>query len=1037
MKNKLLSGSRKSVFLLFVLGVALFSLNYWMACLRQYSSNFDASESGALFGEDAMEVLVHGRQLADFGRISTFVWPGYMWHGTVKETLLYCPTLIFGFHEQIPVVMAALAGTFIPWAAFFLMRRMFGQQAAIIGLLLCGAFDVFVAQNVFMLAFPFDVQVALSLGLALFTLEWAERARDGQQPGALFCVGMGVLAGILLYAHLVALPVLLASGLFLILSVGRRLFTWRLLAVALGGVLGSARLWLYWLKYVPLSAFVSLDSQRSERLSWSQYLWGGDGFFAYLFSPSGNPFVRWITGFVFALTVVFVFWRMGRFLVAKHRTMWTEGWRQGFPLPLFAYGVILFPCYMLFMYRLSGVARFGGPVHNYSVELRFWLMMAMAAWLGWLWRRQRHLSLGLTGVLVLFLYGDLLIHFPRPTPRLLRLYADYRADADQLIQEKKQPLLYVQGMNGHLYPYLAPAPLLSADGLWNLGLLDPVAAVERHPCPSVLADLDAGVLGSNAWKTLPLRTATVHYDFNMPSAGRWVSPTSWVWSIGEQPFERGGVLCDGNLATAWSQSRSSDVPRLTWTVRFDQPRTICRIVLMALCENGSWWPSTYSRFKTHFTRRISPVESLPSNLCLEGLMADTGKWQLLVKKAGDPDFFWDGGRLFFDARERCRLDIRFPPCNLIALRMVEERTGAQRWRKVSELAVFERDDTVKPSREDERRLWSRLRALAPHRLYADRYVSAQVSAMMSPVAVWQPSVLKPPCYLENYQTDWPWFTSLEPLETDHSVIVADSAWAPAIEHVLTTEELVFSRESFGAWTLYCFGVDQALRGKRSGLVWNGMCLGAFPPKSAARGWLEEAWRTRREGETNRSVRALERALSTYPAYYEAGRLLHEWNGGVSGGQEWLRNAPPAHPFARPIRFLNGAEVLAVEASPAQAKRNSLLELRFYWRIPSHWPGAMDRPILFCHLRNGSYSVNADRKLLSGHSDTDLLDTAPEGWSMDRFEVLLPRHAPGGRYRLEFGLLAGSGERVPVKYSDPSVRVDRRSAVWMQPFEVLP
>jgi hypothetical protein len=418
-------------------------------------------------------------------------------------------------------------------------------------------------------------------------------------------------------------------------------------------------------------------------------------------------------------------------------------------------------------------------------------------------------------------------------------------------------------------------------------------------------------------------------------------------------------------------------------------------------------------------------------------MADTGEWQLLVKKAGDPDFFWDGGRLFFDARERCRLDIRFPPCNLIALRLIEERTGARRWRKVSELAVFERDDAVKPSCEDERRLWSRLRALAPHRLYADRYVSAQVSAMMPHVAVWQPSVLKPPCYLENYQTDWPWFTSLEPLETDHSVIVADSAWAPAIEHALMTEEIAFSRESFGAWTLYRFGVDQVSPVRRSGLVWNGMCLWAVPSKDAAKGWLDEAWRMRRQGETNRSVRALERALLAYPGYYDAGRLLREWNGGVSDGQEWMRNAPPAHLFGRPIRFSNGADVLAVEVSPTQAKRDSFLELRFYWRLPSHWPGAMDRPILFCHLRNGSYSVNADRQLLSNHSDTDLLDIAPEGWSMDRFKVLLPRNAPEGRYHLEFGLLAGSGERVPVKCSDPSTRIDRRSAVWMQSFEVLP
>jgi hypothetical protein len=896
---------------------------------------------------------------------------------------------------------------------------------------------VFVAKTVFMLGFPFDVQVALSLGLALFTLEWAGRLRAGEQPGLLFCAGMGVLGGILLYAHPVALPVLLTTGLFLGLSAGRRLLTWRLAVVAAGVLAGSARLWLYWLNHVPLGAFVSLDSQRPDRYSWRQYLWGEDGFFAYLFSPSGQTVVRWVVGGVFVLSVARVAWRLGRTLVAERSRLLKDGWREGLPLPLYAYGVILFPCYMLFMQRLSGVARFGGPVHNYSVELWFWLMMALAAWLGRLWMRQRRLTVGLAAVAAVFMYGDLLIHFPKPTPRLLKLYSAYRDDAAQLIRERKQPLLYVQEMNGHLYPYLAPAPLVAADGLWNLGLLDPVAAVETHRRPAVLADLDAGVLGSNAWRALKLKTATVYDEFRMPQAGRWLSPTSWVWSVNEQPFERGGVLCDGNLATAWAQSRTGDVPRLVWTIRFDEPRTVCRMVMVALCEKGSWWPSTYSRFKTHFARRIQPAEFLPANFSVEGLMADSGRWECLVDKAGDPDFFWDGGRLFFDERERCRLDMRLAPRRVTALRLTEERTGRPYWRKISELALFEETDPTPPERRDEARLWLRLRALAPCRLYADRYISAQASARIAGLEVWRPSVLRPPSYLDNHRVDWPWFTALEPLDRACGVIVADSAWAPAIQRTLDGEGVTYLSESFGSWTLFRFDSNQASPAAGIDLVWNGMCLLAFPSKQGAGKWFDEALRLKGRGETNGAVRALERALQAHPGYYEAGRLLRDWTGTTGDRQDWLRQAPPARPLPSPIRFANGAELLAVDASPAGIRRDQPLAVRFAWRIPPHWPGATDRPILFCHLVNGRFVVNADRPLLSGQSDTDLLDPTPEGWWLQAFDIRLPEQAPPGVYQMEFGLVQRSGKRVPVKCSNPGLRVDHHSAVWMQSVEVMP
>lgn len=1033
-----LPNTRRSLIPLLLVGGALFLLNFWMAGLRQYSSNFDITEADALFGEDAMEVLVNGRQLADLGRISTFVWPGYMWHGTVKETLLYAPALVFGFHEEIPVLMAALVGAFIPWAVFLLLRRMFGRPTAVIGLLLSGALDVFVAQNVFMLGFPFDVQVALSLGFALFTLSWAERLRAGTQPGAVFCAAMGVFGGILLYAHPVALPVLLAAGVFLVLSGGRRLFTWRLAVAAAGAALGSARLWLYWIQHVPLSAFVSLESQRSGRFTWSQYLWGGKGFFAYLFSPSGNPFTRWAVGGVFVLTVAVAAWRLGRYVVAARGRVAAEGWRQGWPLPLYAYGVILFPCYMLFMQRLSGVARFGGPVHNYSVELWFWMTMAVAAWLGRLWAARRGLSLGLTCAATLFLYADLLLHFPKPTPRLLQLYAAYRADAATLIREHRQPLLYAQAMNGHMYPYLAPEPLVAADGLWNLGLLDPVDAVERHPCPPVLADLDAGVLGSNAWRTLPLATASVHDGFRMPPAGRWLSPTSWVWSVNEQPFQRGGAICDGNLATAWAQSRTGDVDRLVWTVRFDQPRTICRLVIVALCEKGLWWPSTYFRFKTHFARRIHPVEFMPADFSVEGLMADTGRWEVLVRKAGDPNFFWDGGRLFYDEKERCRLDMRLPPRRVTALRLVEERSGDRHWRKISELGLFEETPPAPPARDDEERLWERLRALAPARLYADRYISAQARSRMPGTDVWLPSVLRAPSYQEDHETDWPWFTAIEPLNPDRGVVVTDSAWAPAIDEALTREGVAFVRESLGAWTLYRFPPGQAVSAKRAGLVWTGTCVWTFPCRGTAQRWVSEARRLKDGGDVTGAAKALERALSDYPGYYEAARLLNAWSGREPADPAWRGNAPPARMLADPVRFSNGAELLAVEVAPDRVVPGGALELGFTWRLPPHWQGATIRPQLFCHLvKDRGIVVNADRGLLSGFSETDLLDAAPEGWVKDRFTVLLPRNAPAGEYSLEFGLIEASGKRVPVACRDPGVRIDRRSGVWMALFTVTP
>lgn len=1027
--------SKTTAFFIVILLLALLGLNYWMANSRQYGPAADTTGGSpfALFGEDHMAGLVHGRQLADYGRISAFEWPGYMWHGTVKEILLFWPVLLFGFHEIIPVIMAALMGACIPLLAFLLTYRMFGTRAALIAMVLCGAFDIFVARNVFMFAFPFDAQTVLSLGLAFLVLTWAHTARaTGRQPGALFCAVTGALAGLLLYAHPVALPVWLASAIFLVLSLGRRLLSWRLAVAAFGALMGSARLWLYWIHHVPVAAFASLDTTRSRRFTWSKYLWGHGGFFSYTFSPSGNPWAEWIMGAIFVLAAVYTAWRLAHFLLVNWRTTVNEWWKHGLPLPLFAYGVILFPCFMVFMHRMSGVARFGGPVHNYSVELWFWLLMAAAAWLDRLWRRNRYVGLALTGALAIFMYQNLLVHFPRPTKRMLQWCAACRDDAATLIRQNMQPLLYVQEMNGCLYPYFAPSRLTAADGWWNLGLTDPVDAVESCARPTVLGELDDNVLGKNTWRATRLKTAIVYDKFRMPPPGRWIPPDAWAWSANGSPFVKGGVMCDANLATALTLSQTPGVSNLTWEVRFDQPRDVCRLVMTAVCAGRSWWPSTYFRFKTHFMLSARSSEIMPCPLRIEGLRTKDGIWQVLADHADDSNFFWDGGRLFFDSNERYRMDIRFPATSITTLRLTHSCNKDPRPRKVAELALFESGDTPAPAIGTDSRLWDRIRILAPRRVYADRYVSAQVHARNPAVAVWRPSVLRQPVFLDDCFSDWPWYTALEPLEPDNALIVSDTAWAPFIAHTLTTEDIVFTQEPFGAWTLFRLMAEQSGNVRRSGLVWNGQCLLSFPRKDAARLWLEQARQAWQTGDKARAVAAAERALAFHPRCYEAGRLLREWRGDASGSPEtrdWLQMPPPVQPLAEGIRFRNGAILAAVDVTPRQARAGETVTLRSCWHIPPHWPGAADRPLLFCHMRQDDYTLNADHTLLADYSMFDLLDNLPDENMGDEYVLHVPTNAPPGRYQIECGLIQ-QGRRVPPACAIPGVRVDCRDAVWL-------
>ena len=271
-----------------ILLVSIFLLQLWLAWLRHYSFYFRIEGSVCLFSEDLMGFLMQGRQFADFGWTTTFLWPGYMYHAPVESIALFAPALLIGFHEWIPVFMMAVFGTLIPFMAYVLARMSMNRNAGLMALALTGATDPFVAGWVFMLAWPFLVNVALSMIFAWMTLLWVRRFRmDGRPPRALFLFAYGFLGGVLFYAHPVNVASLVAAALFLLLTLGRRIFSRVLIAAAAGFVAGSIRLWIFWAQYFRLDTIMAWQGERPQRLSAHEYFFGSKGFFWYMFSPSG------------------------------------------------------------------------------------------------------------------------------------------------------------------------------------------------------------------------------------------------------------------------------------------------------------------------------------------------------------------------------------------------------------------------------------------------------------------------------------------------------------------------------------------------------------------------------------------------------------------------------------------------------------------------------------------------------------------------------------------------------------------------------
>lgn len=1034
--RRIVKANRKKLWLTalwWVAVAAIFVLQLWMAWRRHFTFNFVVEQAHQLFSEDLMGFLMHARQFVEFGRTSTFFWPGYMYHGPVQAVSLMWPGLLLGFHEWIPVVMMAVYGTLIPILCSVIAKKAVSPSAALPALLITGASDVYMASFIFMMAWPFPISISISLILALMMMGWVRRFQeDRMQPGFVFCLTAGLLAGYLFYAHPINVLTLAACALFLLLALGLRLFTWRILAVVGGGFAGSYPFWIYWWRYITPATLEHLWAVKPYRLSLREYFFSSRGFFWFMFSPSNYTALRWIVLLGVVLAFAGIFWTLTIWLVrAARRREWRAHFRDGFPIPLWSYGVCFVLVALPIMRRLSGIASFAGPSHIYACEVWFWFMLAVVAVLNRVMRRNIYAG----ALLVLFTsavgYHALISRYPAPSPGVLKLFNAFKADARDMAENHWDPMLVTYGVNGAMYYAYAPRHLMIAEGFRPFGLQDVPLHVERATNVSVATPgLDANTLGRNAWETKKLRTIEVHYNMQMPPGGKLIPSSGWSIDFGDSHDPGLALLRDDNLSTSWLSPAPPPPEGFTWTIKFDEPRTICRMVLLSLRDAVTWRPFTYWRIKAYYLHGhlFQAPESLPRRVTIEGRSADSGEWITMTKNADDCGYHWDGGRLFYGFHERHRLDIRLPPIAVTELR-IRDSHKAEQPRLISEMYFFElADDSPNPS-DSLDQLASLLRKHDVQRLYAGRFISAQMDARIPSLHVWRPSALGEPNHTVEHQNNWPWFSGFEALDINNAALVSEEAWGDHVAETLHASGISFETEPLGAWRLFLFtGNDAPV--EASDLIWNGLTPIRFPGKKYAYDMFVKARDMNAAGETEQAMDHLREALRVYPHYYEAGRLLEKLGEPVApeAHATWYRKRPPARPLDPPIRFGKGVLLVGIEPERESVRPGEMVKIRYCWKIPTPGVSPWPRPVQFTHLVGPNYTINDDHIWLPYYREHQLIHSLDDELFVEERELTIPPDSPPGDYIFEIGLLNLEGrERLKARTANPSVHIKRNAA----------
>lgn len=787
---------------------AVFGFHLWLNFQRYY-----APLRG--WGYDFVNFITLGRAFIEHHRLPTFLFPGKTYGAPAKPFLAFLPGLLLGYQDWIPPVTIAVYNTFIFVAVYLIARRMIAASAGLVAMILCAALDPFMATRTFQPAWGFDVMVLLGLSLGLCAIHWGEVYRLGRrQPSMGFAFCTGCIAGLSWYTHPLGIIPVLATGIFLALAMGTKVFTLRLPLAAVGAALGSLPVWIFCARNGLIFGDWQEYSDKCRRsMSLLDFLFSRKGYPWFLFSPSGHSVMRWfLLSCLVVVTGMFVC-RLVRRLAAVDRTKTVHYLRTGLPVPTSTYPVILSITSVVVLFLSSGMSQTSAPSSrwSYGIELWFWLMIAGAYVLYMILSRSRVAGGVIIAVLAFFLYRPTITSLGSSMADGRREWRDTKDDAGQLLASGHRLLLTSDFYDYALFA-LGPPGLCVAERRkpWVKSMAE---QVENAESIAVLGELRPATLGPQRWMTTALRTCVVHHSFTSPSQGSLLPNSSWHVLSEKETANAFANLHDDDFSTAWTGSDPAPGRgRMALTFVLDRPRSLCRICLYLQ--------------RTSFERRNY---GYPQGVTVTGERT-SGEWVVLTSGAGPDGYFWDGGRLYYGT-ERKRFDIHFSPCKVRKLRVVSLETDSYgRKQRVSEVYLFE-TAADKDRDVDVDGLVAYAQECGTKTVYADRFVSAQFSKKWPGARVWRPP------WLRREAVDGPSEAGigggLQVMPSTDVLVVCDAAVSTRLQDLLEREELPGERRDFGAYTAFYVSGQTGGHGRRV-LVWNGMCLGHYTPASERR-----------------------------------------------------------------------------------------------------------------------------------------------------------------------------------------------------------
>ncbi len=481
---------------------------------------------------------------------------------------------------------------------------------------------------------------------------------------------------------------------------------------------------------------------------------------------------------------------------------------------------------------------------------------------------------------------------------------------------------------------------------------------------------------------------TVTYNFEEPQAQYQQINPNTIKATASDYGEGMKNTLDRNMETAWT---SGDLKRFGMWVQFDLGKNYS-LGMLRLWNKG-WYHAGYP------------------NISLTEVSQDGKVWKEVSPKIEGGFFYWSGPRIY-PWEWGYRWEVRFGPVEARYIRVKQlEDSKRSEW-IITEAYLYEQISSFSLGRQGEDAMLNKIKALGLERVYADRWISAQIrkrfSDTISTIEPFVSASRKKKAYFKSRVVEW------EPkigfvLEKDN---------ANLFQEMMRKEGRFLKREDFERWVLFYFDSwaekEEEIRND-PGWWWMGLGVVKINTKKRSEYFRSLAQNKEAEDKKKESLIFYKRALREYKNNQIARRGLIKLLKGQGKKDEAFKHERILKHQTEPlnecnIEFSNGVKFLGYRFKKNQLRSGESTSANYYWSLKKDIKSPLG---VFVHVFQDSHVFQGDHKLLKWN---------PSVWPTLENEIFrekeflkVPQEMPEGEYKIKLGLFdLGTGKRIKVK-----------------------